>query len=81
MRRTVIRRVLDGGDGVMRGGKSERSSFMGDCGLATLFEQRLLDKLDAGGVVVLSDDSAGGDDMMAAVIEQWCETKTRGFGE
>jgi hypothetical protein len=63
--RFVMRRVFVGGEGVMRGGRSDRSSESGD-----LVEPRLLDMVDCGGVmrVVCSIGSAGGDDMMAVVI-------------
>jgi hypothetical protein len=59
-----MRRVFVGGEGVIRGGRSERSRESGD-----LVEPRLLDMVDCGGVMrVLRPGSAGGEDMMTAVI-------------
>lgn len=62
---TVMRSVFVGGEGVIRGGRSERSSESGD-----LVEPRLLDMVDCGGVMrELSASSTGGVDMMTVVID------------
>jgi len=43
---TVMSSVFVGGEGVIRGGKSDRSSDIGD-----LVEPRLLDSVECGGVM------------------------------
>jgi hypothetical protein len=60
---TVMRRVFVGGEGVIRGGRSERSIESG-----VLDEPRLLDIVECGGVCVSRAGNAGGVDMMAVVI-------------
>ena len=61
---TVMRRVFVGGEGVIRGGRSERSSESGD-----RVEPLRLEIVECGGVIwVLSVGSAGGEDMTTAVI-------------
>ena len=60
---TVMRRVFVGGEGVIRGGRSDRSSESGD-----LVEPLLLEIVLVGGVMRLSSAGSAGVDMMAVVI-------------
>jgi hypothetical protein len=59
---TVMRSVFVGGEGVISGGRSDKSRESG-----VLVEPRLLDNVDCGGVVVLSAGSARGDELMIAM--------------
>jgi len=58
-----MRRVFVGGEGVIRGGRSDRSSESGD-----LVEPLLLEIVLVGGVMRLSSAGSAGVDMMAVVI-------------
>jgi hypothetical protein len=62
-RLTVMRSVFVGGEGVISGGKSERSRDSG-----VLVEPRLLDIVEPGGVCLSSAGSAGGVELMIAVV-------------